>query len=312
MAGFGRTFPHFYGRADDGYFMTRLTIGPAGDELTLDFAKELIVREGLGRDEVPDYLSISFSTTDYVGHMFGPFSLEAEDNLLRLDRTIAALLSFVDERVGLANVLIVLSSDHGGAETPGYLAGLGVPAGYVSVVDWADPTGLREVRRKFGLATNPVAKYRHPYVYLDHRLIEAEGLSLTAVSAAVAAAIEESANIAMAVTPGPATAGLGARTSVVRSVDRARHPQRSGDVFVVFRPGWFINDADGLRVASTHGSPWRYDTYVPLLFAGPGIRPQQVARRVYTVDVAPTLAAYLGIKPPSGSEGQPLAEVLER
>ncbi|WP_419625955.1 alkaline phosphatase family protein [Thiolapillus sp.] len=90
--GFGRTFPHAYGKADDKYFTTRLTLGPAGDELVLDFAKTLIDREQLGQDDVPDYLAISFSSTDYVGHLFGTSSLESEDNLAHLDRTLAATI----------------------------------------------------------------------------------------------------------------------------------------------------------------------------------------------------------------------------
>jgi Type I phosphodiesterase / nucleotide pyrophosphatase len=119
--GFGRIFPHPYGAADDKYFMTRLTLSPAGDELTLDFAKALLDNEQLGQDDVPDYLAISFSSTDYVGHLFGASSLESEDNLARLDRTLADLLAYVDKKVGLANTLIVLSADHGQPEVPGHL-----------------------------------------------------------------------------------------------------------------------------------------------------------------------------------------------
>src|SRR5690606_29901435 len=111
---FGVVFPHQFGDSDNNYFTTFLTLSPVGDELTLDFAKELITAEQLGSDNITDYLSISFSSTDYVGHIFGPTSLEAEDNLLRLDRTLENLFSFVDEKIGLENVLIVLSADHGG------------------------------------------------------------------------------------------------------------------------------------------------------------------------------------------------------
>ena len=117
--GFGRTFPHAYGEAGDKYLTTRLTLGPAGDELTLDFAKTLLDNEQLGQDEVPDYLAVSFSSTDYVGHLFGASSLEAEDNLARLDRTLADLFAYIDKKVGLKNTLIVLSADHGQPEIPG-------------------------------------------------------------------------------------------------------------------------------------------------------------------------------------------------
>ncbi len=115
LPGYGRVFPHPYGSAGSRLFSTLLTISPAGDEITADFAKALIAAESLGRDDVTDYLGVSFSSTDYVGHFFGPSSLESEDNLLRLDRTLADLLRFVDEQVGLERTLILLSADHGAA-----------------------------------------------------------------------------------------------------------------------------------------------------------------------------------------------------
>ena len=97
---------------------------------------------------------------------------------------------------------------------------------------------------------------------------------------------------------------------VIQSVLRNFSPSRSGDIYIVFEPNRFINDFDGLTVASVHGSPWRYDSYVPLIFAGPGIPAQRVTRAVQTVDVAPTLSLLIGAKPPSGSVGVPLDEVL--
>ena len=109
LPGYGRTFPHPFGNREGKFFTTLLTISPAGDELTLDFAKALIENEDLGRDDKPDYLSVSFSSTDYVGHMFGPSSLESEDNILRLDRTLAELFRFIDAEVGLDKTVIVLS-----------------------------------------------------------------------------------------------------------------------------------------------------------------------------------------------------------
>jgi hypothetical protein len=97
----------------------------------------------------------------------------------------------------------------------------------------------------------------------------------------------------------------------MRSVKLNFHEKRSGDVFIVFEPNWFINDFEGLIVASTHGSPWQYDSYVPIVFAGAGLEPRTVDRRVYTVDIAPTLSALMHIKPPSGSAGDVLREVTE-
>ncbi|MGA7280012.1 MAG: alkaline phosphatase family protein [Desulfocapsaceae bacterium] len=121
LAGFSSNFPHPFGTADGKYFTTLLTISPAVDQMPLSFAKALITNEQFGKDEVPDYLEISFSSTDYVDHIFGPSSLESEDNILQLDQPLSELFSFIEETVGLENTIIVLSVDHGSPEVPGYL-----------------------------------------------------------------------------------------------------------------------------------------------------------------------------------------------
>jgi hypothetical protein len=100
-------------------------------------------------------------------------------------------------------------------------------------------------------------------------------------------------------------------TPLMRSVLNNYNPRRSGEIYVVFQPNWFINDFDGLAVAVTHGSPWRYDTFVPVIFAGTGLKPQRIYREVHTVDVAPTLSAAAGTKPPSGTRGKVLVEVMK-
>jgi len=148
-------------------------------------------KEQLGQDKVPDYLAISFSSTDYIGHLFGASSLESEDNIAHLDRTLANLFTYVDKKIGLANY----------------------------------------------------------------------------------------------------------------------HPKRSGDIYLVFEPNVFINNFDDLIVASTHDSPWRYDTFVPVTFAGAGLSAKKVSRPITPYDITPTLAAYLNTKPPSSAIGTPLPEV---
>jgi hypothetical protein len=172
--GFGRTFPHPYGAADDKYFTTRLTLSPAGDELTLAFAKALIDNEQLGQDAVPDYLAVSFSATDYVGHLFGASSLESEDNLARLDRTLAALFRHVDEKVGLENTLIVLSADHGQPEIPGHLRELGIEHARHFDTDALDKTpAIAALKERFGIAEGLIEAFFQPYVYLNRDLIHA-------------------------------------------------------------------------------------------------------------------------------------------
>jgi predicted AlkP superfamily pyrophosphatase or phosphodiesterase len=200
LPGWGRVFPHTYGPADGKMFTTLLTLSPAGDELTLDFALELMENEELGKDEVTDYLAISFSSTDYVGHIFGPSSLEAEDNLLRLDRTIARLLTALDARVGLDNTIIVLSSDHGGPEAPGALSELGLRSDYVQPESWDRAPAIAALKQRFGLAEELIDQYFHPYLYLNRELIAAKGLDQGEVEQAVAEVLTDFDGVALAVS----------------------------------------------------------------------------------------------------------------
>ncbi len=307
--GYGRTFPHPFGKGK--YFTTLLTPSPVGDELTLDFSKALIENEQLGKDNIPDYLAVSFSSTDYVGHLFGPSSLETEDNILRLDRILKELLAFVDQHIGLKNTLIVLSADHGAAEVPGYLNKLGIEAQYVKLDKWDKEPAIKTLKEKFGIGKELIQKYFHPYLYLNRNVISQKGLDQAEVERAIAAELVKFEGVAFAVSSSALRQGNLPDTFLMRSILHNFHPKRSGDIYLVFEPHWFINDFDGLSVASSHGSPWRYDTYVPIMFAGAGVSPRRISRLVHPVDIAPTLAAYLGIKPPSGSEGKPLLEVLK-
>jgi len=311
LPGYGRTFPHPFGDADGPYFTTFLTLSPAGDELTLDFAKALIENEQLGADAVPDYLSVSFSSTDYVGHFFGPSSLESEDNFLRLDRTVAELLRFIDERIGLDNTLVVLSADHGGAETPGYLSALGFQTDYVDPGTWDQASAIGALKVRFGIGDELITTYSHPYVYLDRDLIRTRGLDQAVVEQAVAEELTRFDGVALAVASTDLRTGNLPDTPIIQRILRNYNPSRSGDVYVVFEPNRFINDFDGTVVAASHGSPWRYDTHVPIVFTGPGVAAQRVSRPVETVDVALTLSLMLGAKPPSGAAGVALHEVLD-
>ena len=309
--GFGRTFPHAYGKADDKYFTTRLTLSPAGDELTLEFAKALLQNEQLGQDEIPDYLAVSFSSTDYVGHIFGASSLESEDNIARLDRTLADLFAFIDKKVGLENTLIVLSADHGQPEVPGHLHERGIDKAHYFDTESLDKTpAIAALKKQFGMGEELIEAYHHPYLYLNHDLIRAKGLDQAEVEKAIAAELLKFDGVAYAVSSSALGTDSLPDTLLTRSILRNFHSKRSGDIYLVFEPNVFINDFDGLIVASTHGSPWRYDTYVPIMFAGAGLKAAKVNRAVTPYDIAATLAAYLRVKPPSGTVGTPLLEVL--
>jgi predicted AlkP superfamily pyrophosphatase or phosphodiesterase len=312
LPGYGRTFPHPFGNREDKYFTTLLTVSPAGDELCIDFAKALMQNESLGRDDEPDYLSISFSSTDYVGHLFGPSSLESEDNILRLDRTLADLLGFVDAQVGLDKTLIVLSADHGGPEAPGYLSELGFEADYIDPESWDKAGAIEKLKQRFGIGEELITEFFQPYVYLNREAIADKGLDQAEVEDAVAEELSRFDGVSLAVSSSALNSGRAPDTELIQSVLRNYNPGRSGDIYVVFQPNRFINDFDGLAVAATHGSPWRYDSYVPIIFAGMGIPAQRINRLVHTVDIAPTLSLMVGAKPPTGSFGAPLDEVIRQ
>ncbi|MDD7983804.1 alkaline phosphatase family protein [Lentisphaera marina] len=309
LAGFGKKFPHPW--KDGKYFTTLLTLSPAGDEITLNFAKELMKQEKIGQDEVTDYLSVSFSSTDYVGHIFGPSSLEMEDNLYQLDGFIANLLEYVDATVGLKNTLIVFSADHGAPEVPGYLQSLKIPAKFIHPCEWPNDQAIKSLEEKFAIQTKLIEKYEHPYVYFSKEVIERSADERLAIENAAVDYLRNIDGVHLAVSSRALEKNALPDTAVNKAVLNNFHPERSGDVYIVFDSNCFINDFDGLEVACTHGSPWAYDTHVPLIFAGADIEDQHVARKVSTCDLAMTLSNIIGCRPPSGSVANVLEEVLE-
>jgi len=211
----------------------------------------------------------------------------------------------------LKNTLIVLSADHGAPEAPGYLKELGFEADYIDPASFDKAAAIETLKSKFGIGEELITTYYHPYLYLNRELIKQRGLDQGLVERAVADELNRFDGIAVAVSSSALREGKVPDFPLIQSVLRNFSPTRSGDIFIVFEPNRFINDFDGLTVASTHGSPWRYDTYVPLIFMGAGMPSQRIARRVETVDIALTLALLIGAKPPSGSVGVPLQEVLQ-
>lgn len=312
LAGFNRTFPHPYGPASFKYFSTMLTLSPAGDEITADFANTLLQQEKLGQGDFTDYLAVSFSSNDYVVHMYGSNSLETEDNLIRLDKTIADLLHNVDQHVGLENTLIVLSADHGVPEASPVANKLGLRnAQYFNQELLFSDTLMAKLKDQFDLGEDAIRLYAQPYIYLDHELIKSKGIDLAEVQRVIAKEVATVKGVNTAVTSEDISKGTVQNSHVIELVKNNYHPRRSGDVYVVFEPRSYIADMDGLTIASTHGSPWRYDTHVPVIFAGMGIKPQTIHREITPYDVAPTLSNALGITLPSGATGKVLTEVTQ-
>ncbi|MBC2735598.1 MAG: alkaline phosphatase family protein [Desulfobacteraceae bacterium] len=313
----GRTFPHSLG-GDTKYFYLFLTLSPVGDALTLDFAKALVENEKLGQNPhgAPDYLQISFSSTDYIGHLFGPSSLETEDNLLRLDRTLADLFQFIDEKVGLDQTLIVLSGDHGAPEAPEYMAELGLSTGRFAF-DWFKTEGplTDALQKKYG-RSDFISGHSHPYLYLNLEAIASAGQNVADVERLVADELMKIPGIVYAQTRSDLLAGRITESPVQNQIRRSFHPTRSGNIHMVPEQYWFLHSTEEAEkmgigsIAAIHGSPWAYDTYVPIFFAGHGVPAQIIGRRVAPTDIAATVTAYLGVKRPSGSVGSVLTEVL--
>lgn len=312
LAGFNRSFPHPYGPESYPYFPTMLTLSPAGDEITANFATTLLKEEMLGLGQHTDYLSVSFSSNDYVVHMYGSNSLETEDNLIRLDNTIAKLLETVDQQVGLENTVIVLSADHGVPESTPVANQLGLKnAQYFNKNALVSEVLLKKLKHEFGLDDSAILLYAQPYLYLNHEMIKEKGVSLGEVQRVVADEIAQIKGVAAAVTSEDIKNGRVQNSRVTTLVENNYHPTRSGDVYIVFEPRSYINDMDGITIASTHGSPWRYDTHVPIIFAGYDIKAQTISREVTPYDIAPTLSNKLGITLPSGATGTTLKEVTQ-
>jgi hypothetical protein len=305
LKGYGRTFPHAFGAAEHPLFYTRALISPEGDRLLADFGKTLIQAENIGQDDITDYLSISFSAVDAVNHFFGPGSLENEDVVLQLDRTLEDLLKFVDKQVGLESTLIVFSADHGMAEMPEYATELGYDAGRL-YGDEVLTTAKAASAELFG--TDKLVKdFFRPYLYLDSDAVRKEGLERQAVATALADQLAKVSGIGGAIVG--ANIAPNTASGAVAAVQHNHHPRRSGDIYIFQQPYWFLFDRGA--VAAMHGSPWSYDTHVPIIFVGPGIKASQVNRLVHPIDVAPTLSALLNMSPPAAAQGTVLIEVAK-
>jgi hypothetical protein len=271
LKGYGRVFPHPFGQKDNPLFFTRILVSPIGDQLTLDFSKALVTHEELGQDGIPDYLD---------------------------------LFAFIDKTVGLKHTLVVLAADHGMADMPEYMTELGYKAGRLDPDQIA--AAANKAGQKFGVEKFVRFFYR-PYLYLNDEKIAAAKLDRVEVEQAIADALTDTEGIALAV----AGSRLSAQPTnpIVELVRNNHHVTRSGDIYIIQEPYWFLFDKG--PVSAMHGSPWRYDTHVPIIFMGPGIRPQTIHRRVHPVDVAPTIAALIGMTPPGSAQGSPLVEVSQ-
>ena len=281
-----------------------LRITPFGNSLTLDFALKALRNEKLGMDLITDFLAISFSSTDYVGHFYGVNSKEIQDTYMRLDRDLARLLKALDQQVGKDGYTLFLTADHGAGHVNTYLKDLGIPAGTLEEGQMQKKF-MEFLEYTYG-TTDLIRNMSNSQLFLDHDLLRNLELDPGEVQDVLAEELMGYDGIYKVYTAQQMKKAefLEGIPSILQN---GFNQKRSGDLMMVLNPSTLSYH----RTGSTHGSPYIYDTHVPLLFYGKGIRHGELYRRTHIRDIAPTLSALLGIAFPNGATGSPIPEVLK-
>lgn len=281
---------------------------PQGNTFTLNFAKKAIENEGLGNNPtgVPDFLAVSLSSTDYIGHQFAINSIEVEDTYLRLDADIADFLRFLDNTVGKGNYLFFLSADHGASHNPAFFSDQGGNAGYFSTSEVRKK--LNEIlAEKFG-KEEIIYSLTNYQVHLNYPLILENSLDEEGIRKLIVREIQKIEGVAFAVDLekiGTAPIPDKIRERIINGY----HPKRSGIIQYILEPQWYSGKKDG--PGTTHGTWHSYDAHIPAVFMGWGIKPGKTVRELHITDIAPTLAQILKIEFPNGNIGEPIFEAIK-
>ena len=321
-------FPHTItggAKEPNSAFYFALDHSPFSNDVLLSFAQAAITNEQLGQDDDPDVLTVSFSASDYVGHRYGPYSQEAMDITLRVDRQIATLLDFVQARVGLSNTLIAFTSDHGVSPIPEHAEALGLGGGRLKTTDI-----LATIRSAISARYNPQGKSPDPsadYIlkynywgvvtdafingnlYFNYEALKRDNVDLEEISKVVAAAALTIPGVARSFTRAQLLRGETSITDPIeRRVVHGFNPARSGDVVMIAEPYKYLGDT----ITATHGSPYSYDTHVPVIIMGTGVVPGRYLEPASPADIAPTLSALLHITAPTSATGRVLKEAIRK
>lgn len=275
-----------------------------GNSLTADFAIAALEGEQLGQGTTTDFLALSFSSTDYVGHQFGVNSREIEDTYYRLDQDLARLLKALDQQVGAGNYSLFLTADHAAVQVPTYLKDQRIPADYFD--SKAFTTMIKTYAAKQYGTDEIIENISNYQVFLNRSLLKELSLNLAEVQGDLAQYIQHHKSVESAYT-GQQMWAHEYTKGIPYILQNGYHLQRSGDVLFVLKPAVISYS----RTGSTHGSPQIYDTHTPLLFFGKGIKSGATVSRSEIPDIAPTIAALLGIAFPNGTTGKPLSVLLD-
>ena len=335
----GATFPHLLPNGTpEALQATRTLVGwaPFSDSFLIDFVIELVKQEQLGQDEVPDFLVMSLPATDLIGHMYGPDSLEHEDNFYRLDKTLERLFTALKQAVPQQELLVVLAADHGMNSIPEFLEHHGDAkarnAGRLEISEilWRVNSALLRTYRTGNLAIG----MRPPSLFLDLAKIEKKGLDAKEVAQGAAEALrgmdgiryawakhellarkaelddlERKRNLDCVFDPEGDLEPEIYMARMLKSIDQTGNTNRSGEVFVVQDEYWYFHELE--TDAAMHGSPYDYSRRGQLMFWGGPIQQARIERRVEARDIAPTLARILGVEPPKASTGMPITEIVK-
>jgi predicted AlkP superfamily pyrophosphatase or phosphodiesterase len=307
-----QTFPYNLkelSRGDSRYELLSYT--PFSDDLLTEMAKAAIDGEQMGQDAITDFLTVSFSAPDKLGHDVGPNSVELEDLYIRLDKNIEDLLNKLDQAAGAGNYVVFLTADHAIVDVPQYLVDNKIPAGYEHYENLT--SRLNEYMKQYFPGVNLVKRIINEEVYLNHEVFSGNprsgGVDMLVATELIMNFLLKQESIAAVYSRSTLRQGNYSEGGYKGMIIRGYNPKRSGDIAFVLESGWIES---GKATGTTHGSPYTYDTHVPVLFYGFGIKPGTSVRYHAITDIAPTLSVMLNIKFPSGSTGQPIEELFER
>ena len=278
---------------------------PAGNTYTVDFAKAAIKGEQLGKSKFTDFLAVSFSSTDYVGHRYGVAAVETEDTYLRLDKDLAHFFNFLDTEVGKENYTLFLTADHAAVHVPSYLQSLKIPAHYLNTKKLKK--FLSNITQKYFNSKELIENVSNYQIFLDQEKIEALGFNKNTVAQRLADEVLSFDKIYKAVT---------ARTlqttnfteGIMHALQQGYNPKFSGDVLMIPYPATLNYSRKG----TSHGSGYSYDTHVPVIFYGNGIKKGASKKTYKIIDIAPTISNLLKIEAPNGTSGKIIEEVLKK
>lgn len=290
--------------APDRDFYEQVAASPYGNELSFSFARAALEGEQLGQRGVTDLLAVSLSAPDLVGHDHGPYSDEVRDLVVRTDRQLGEFLTYLDQRFGRGEALVVVTADHGATPVPEQMAALGFEAGRIKKKALREAID-RALTARFG-GEKWVVALEDPHVFLDRGAIAAHGLDPVEVERVAGEAAAQLEGIGGFLTRAQLLRGEVPPTELGKALLRSYHGPRGGDVVLWTLPFYFWGKYGERDEGTTHGTSYRYDSDVPVLIAGGGVRPGRHGTHEM-IDLAPTLSTLLGVAAPAGCEGSTIA-----